>query len=107
MTKYSLRNNSYVVNDTVRASAPEKQQSAYAKTKTQISCAVTAQLISTFATQIVNPSSTHIQNFKLLTFVCDYTDRFVSDLAGKLEDRFSVVTAQMITYILHHVMPIS
>ena len=31
-----------------RASAPENQQSAYAKTKTQISCAVTAQLISVF-----------------------------------------------------------
>ena len=37
------------------AAAPEKQQFAYAKTKTQMSCAVTAQLISAFvfATQIV------------------------------------------------------
>ena len=33
----------------IRASAPEKQQSAYhAKTKGQISCAINAQLISAF-----------------------------------------------------------
>ena len=40
---------------TIRASASENQQYAYAKTKAQISCAVTAQLISAFAfaTQIV------------------------------------------------------
>ena len=39
----------------ISAFAPESQQSAYAKTKTQISCAVIAQLISTFvfATWIV------------------------------------------------------
>ena len=38
-----------------RAATPENQQFAYAKTKVQISCAVTAQLISTFvfATQII------------------------------------------------------
>ena len=32
----------------IRAAAQENKQSAYAKTKTQISCAVTAQLISAF-----------------------------------------------------------
>ena len=38
-----------------RAAAWKNKQSAYAKTKTQISCAVTAQLISVFVftTQIV------------------------------------------------------
>ena len=40
---------------TIWAAASENQQPAYAKTKTQISCAVTAQLISAFvfATRIV------------------------------------------------------
>ena len=41
----------------IRAAALENQQSAYAITKAQISCAVTAQLNSAivFATQIVEP----------------------------------------------------
>ena len=56
----------------------------YAKTKAQISCALTAQLISAFdfATQYFRP----------LACVCDCTGRFVS---GNPEDRFSRVVAQI------------
>ena len=52
---------------------------------------VTAQLISVFvfATWIVQYS----QSFKTLACFCDHTDRFVSDLAGNTEDRFSCVAA--------------
>ena len=68
---------------------------AYAKTKAQISCAVTAKLISAFvfATRIVqplfclNPAS---------SFFCDCTDRFVSDMVGNPENRFSRVAAHLI-----------
>ena len=71
---------------------------AYAKTKTQISCAVTAQLISVFvfATRIVqslyflNPklwASSHLQ-------YCPA--RFVSDLVGNPKDRSSDVAAHLI-----------
>ena len=64
---------------------------AYAKTKTQISCAETAQLISAFvfATQIVQSLYFLIQNFKLLAIFCSCTARFVSDLVRNSEDRFS------------------
>ena len=67
---------------------------AYAKTKAQISCAVTAQMISAFvfATRI-DHSSSYIRNFKLLTFFCDNAGRFVSGLVGNSEDRFSRVAA--------------
>ena len=41
------------------ATAPEKQQSAYAKTKTQISSAVTAQLISAFV--FMPPTSEEVE----------------------------------------------
>ena len=65
---------------------------AHAKTKTQISFAVTAKLISAFvfATQIVQslyflntkfPASSHL--------VWLYTAWFVWDLVGNPEDRFS------------------
>ena len=64
---------------------------------THISCAVTAQLICVFvfATQIVQSSSTYIQNFKHLAFLCDCTSRFVSDLVGNPLDLFSRVAAHM------------
>ena len=67
---------------------------AYMKTKMQISCAVTPQLISAFVfpTQIVQ-FLFYIQNFKLLAFFCDFTDCFLSDLAGDPADRFSRVAA--------------
>ena len=35
------------------------------------------------------------ENFKHLTILCDCTARFVSDLAGKLENRFSHNEAQI------------
>ena len=35
-----------------------------------------------------------IQTFKLLAFFCDCTGRFVSDLVGNPEDRFSGVATQ-------------
>ena len=61
---------------------------AYAKTKTQISFAVTAKLISAFvfATRIVQ--SLYFLNPK-------FQARFVSDLVGNPEDRFSHNEAQM------------
>ena len=64
---------------------------AYAKTKTQISFAVIAKLISVFvfATQIVQ--SIHFLNPKIqaLVIFCDCAARFVSDLVGSPEDLFS------------------
>ena len=65
----------------------------YAKTKAQISCAVTMQLISVFFSihRKYNPSTSLIQNFKLLAIFkfCDCPARFVSDLVGNPEDLFS------------------
>ena len=42
-----------------------------------------------------NSSSTYIQNFKLLTFFCDCTGQFVSDLVRNPEARFSRVAAHI------------
>ena len=66
--------------------------SAYAKTEAQISCAVTAQLISAFvfATQVV-------QSFDFLNpkfQASSYTARLVSDMVGNSEDWFSGHEAQ-------------
>ena len=36
-----------------------------------------------------NSATCSIQNFRSLSFLCACTARFVSDLVGKLEDRFS------------------
>ena len=68
------------------------------KTKTQISCAVTAQLISAFvfAIRIINPSTNYFRNFQPLAIFCGCTDRFVSDLVGNPEDRFSHKEALLI-----------
>ena len=54
------------------------------ETKAQTSFAVTAKLISVFvfATRTVHILFLLIPNFKLLTFFCDCTARFVSDLVG-------------------------
>ena len=60
---------------------------AYAKTKTQISFAVTAKLISAFVLRFID--TTISLHFKPLAILCDCTARFVSDLVGNLEDRFS------------------
>ena len=62
----------------------ENQQNAWAKTKAQISFAVTMMLISAFVftTQIVQ--STFLpQNFKLLAISCNCTGQFVSDMVKK------------------------
>ena len=66
---------------------------AYAKTKAQISCAVTAQLISAFvfATKIVQP----LYFLNTLATFCGCSARFVSDLVGNPEDRFSHGASQM------------
>ena len=62
---------------------------AYAKTKTQISFAVTAKLISAFvfATHIVQ--SPYFLNFKPLDILCGRAALFVWDLVGNPKDRFS------------------
>ena len=65
---------------------------AYAKTKPQISCAVTAQLISDFIFAAWIVQSLYFltfRNFKSLTIFCGCTARFVSDLVGNPEDLFS------------------
>ena len=68
-----------------------KPDFAYAKTKTQISFAVTAKLIRAFvfATRIVQSLSFSFLNFKPLAILCGCTARFVLDLVGNPEDRFS------------------
>ena len=75
----------------------ENQIFAYTKTKMRISCAITTQLIRgiVFATQIVKLVFFLLRNFKLLAFFCDCTGRFVSDLVGNPEDRFSRVSAHI------------
>ena len=66
---------------------------AYAKTKSQISCTVTARLISAFvfaACIVFNiPLLSKSEISSLLTILCGSTARFVSDLIGNPEDRVS------------------
>ena len=66
---------------------------AYVKTKAQVSCAVTAQLISAFvfAKRIVQSLYflNFIHNFKPLAILSGCTAWFVSDLVGNPEDWFS------------------
>ena len=72
---------------------------AYAKTKAQISCAVTAHLISAivFATQIVHSGLFFLNtDFKPLETVCGCTAWFVLDLVGNPVDRFSCYAAHSI-----------
>ena len=80
----------------------EKQLFAYAKTKTQISCAVSAQLISTFvfATQIVQ--SLFLPKFPASSFLLRLCRPVVSDLVGDPKDwHFSCVLSQvMVTGLL-------
>ena len=73
------------------------QQFAYAKTKTHISCAVTAQQISVFvfATQIVQALLYLNPTFKLLACFCDCTSRFVSYLVGIPDCWFSHAQAHV------------
>ena len=62
-----------------------KPDFAYQKTKPLISCAVTAQLISTF---VFASSSSYIRNFKLLAIFCCCTGLCMSDLFVKPDTRF-------------------
>ena len=84
---------------------PRREKSgffAYAKTKTQVSFAVTAKLISAFvfATRIVQSLYFLNPNFKLLTISCGCTARFVSDLVENPEDWFSHNEAHFAYYIV-------
>ena len=74
----------------------------YAKTKPQISCAVTTQLISAFvfATQIVQSLYYLNLNFQACSHhLTGCTARFVSDLIGNPEDRFSHNAAHILQEI--------
>ena len=78
----------------------------YAKTKTQISFAVTAKLISAFvfATRIVQSLYMYLLNpkFQASMHFCDCTARFVWDLVGNPEDGFSRNEAHIQKNILIH-----
>ena len=80
----------------------DNQLFAYGKTKTQISFAVTAELISVFVftTQIVQSLyflNLEFQASRSSCVFCGCTARFVSDLVGNPEDRFSHNKAQIIS----------
>ena len=70
---------------------------AYAKTKTQISFAVTAKLISAFviAARIVKSLYFLNPKFQASAIFCCCTAWFVSDLVGNPKDRFSHVAAHI------------
>ena len=70
----------------------------YAKTKTQISCAVTTQLISAyaFASRKVKPI---FFNPKFLSFFCDYTHQFVLDRVGNYKDKFLCDPVSLISQV--------
>ena len=72
---------------------------AYAKTYAQISCAVTAQMISAFIFATLDSAISLLSKsdpkFKPLAIFCGCTDWFVSDLVGNPEHRFSRDAAQM------------
>ena len=77
-----------------------KQFFAYAKTKTQISFAVTAKLISpfVFATWIVQSLYFLNPKFQASSHLLWLTAHFVSDLVGNPEDRFSHNKAHISTF---------
>ena len=71
---------------------------AYAKIKAQISCAITAQLISAFVFATLKVGFFLFLNHKFLEHLpifCSCIGRFVSDRVGKPEDRFCRVAAQL------------
>ena len=76
----------------------ENRLFAYAKTKTQIS-SWSAPLFSLH--RRYNPSTSYIQNFKPLAIFYFCTARFVSELVGNPEDRFSHNEAQISVVISH------
>ena len=83
--------------NSIRLAASENQQSACEKPKAQISCAVTAQLISAFvfATRIIQCL------FYLISEVqaSDCTDRFVPDLVGSPDCLFSHAKAHLHVHV--------
>ena len=74
---------------------------AYAKTKTQISCTVTAQLI--FATRIIKSLYFLIPKFQASSHLYVCTAWFVSDMVGNPEDWFSHNKAHMSYIARKHV----
>ena len=60
---------------------------AYAKTKAQIKCAVTAQLISAFVMATLYSAIPLLSKSNII--LCGYTARLLSDLVGNPVDRFS------------------
>ena len=64
------------------ATAQENEQNGWAKTKVQISFAVTAKLISTFVFAAWIVQSFSFLNPKFQACFCDCTGWFVSDLVG-------------------------
>ena len=67
----------------------------YAKIKTQISCAVIAQLISAF---VFDRRAVQFVLYLFPKCQASSTGWFVSDLVGNTEDRFSHVAAHMLGY---------
>ena len=63
----------------------------FAKTKAQINCAVSAFVSTTGIVQFL-----FFLNPKFRDIFCSCKGRFVSDMIGNPEDRFSGVAAQMI-----------
>ena len=80
---------------------------AYAKTKTQISFAVTAKLNSAFVIAIRMVHCLYYLNpkFKPLAILCGCKVRFVSGLIVNPEDRFSHIEAHLRTSDLASVLP--
>ena len=89
--KYALTNNWLNQNQNNVSRVVRKPTFAYAQTKTQISFAVTAKLISNFvfAIRIVQFLFYQIRNSKPLAILCSCTAWFVWNLVGNPEDRFS------------------
>ena len=79
----------------------------YAKTKTQISFAVTAKLISAFvfATQVIQSLYFLITKFQASSHLVWSCSPFVLDLVGNPEDRFSHNEANMCKCVLWWVIP--
>ena len=59
-------------------------------------CSVTAQLISTQSLYFLNPKC----KASLVAIFCGCTDRFLFDLVGNREDRFSLDAAQLMSVLL-------
>ena len=58
-------------------------------------CEADQRLCFRYTDSTMPPLLKFIQSFKLLACYCDCTGRFVSNMVGNLEDRFSRVAAQI------------